>query len=57
MPSLLDDKTLSRMFETFRIMDVTVCKQDKEISDVKNVNFLYLLSFPQTLENWPLDLK
>ena len=24
---------------TFWIMDVTVCKKDKEISDVKNVNF------------------
>ena len=42
---------------TFWIMDVTVCEKDKEISDVKNVNYLYLLSFPQTLENWPLVLK
>ena len=33
---------------TFWIMDVTVCKKDKEISDVKNVNSLYLLSFLQT---------
>ena len=39
---------------TFWIFDVTVCKKDKEISDVKNVNSLYRLSFPQTLENWPL---
>ena len=42
---------------TFQNMDVTVCKKDKEISDVKNVNSLYLLSFPQTLENGPLVLK
>ena len=42
---------------TFRIMNFTVCKKDKEISDVKNVNSLYLLYFPQTSENWPLVLK
>ena len=30
---------------TFQNMDVTVCKKDKEISDVKNVNSLYILSF------------
>ena len=35
----------------------TVCNKDKEISDVKNVNSLYLLSLPQTLENWPLVLN
>ena len=33
-------------------MDVTVCEKDKEISDS-----LFLLSFPQILENWPLVLK
>ena len=42
---------------TFWIMDVTEGKTDKEISDVKNVNSLHLLSFPQTLQNWPLVLK
>ena len=42
---------------TFQIMDVTVCEKDKEISDVQNINSLFLLSFPQTLENWPLVLK
>ena len=46
-----------KMDVIFRIMDVTMCKKDKEISDVKNVNSLYLLFFPQTLENWPLVLK
>ena len=40
---------------TFWIMDVTEGKKDKEISDVKNLNSLYLLSFPQTLENWSID--
>ena len=42
---------------TFHIMDVTVCEKDKEISDVKKINSLFLLSFPQILENWPLVLK
>ena len=42
---------------TFHIMDVTVCEKDKEISDVKKINSLFLLSFPQILENWPLILK
>ena len=42
---------------TFHIMDVTVCEKDKEISDVKKMNSLFLLSFPQILENWPLVLK
>ena len=37
------------------VMDVTEGKKDKEISDVKNLNSLYLLSFPQTLENWSID--
>ena len=40
---------------TFQIMDVAVCEKDKEISDVKNINPLFLLSFPQALENWPLS--
>ena len=42
---------------TFQIMEVTVCEKDQEISDVKKVNSLFLLSFPQILENWPLVLK
>ena len=41
----------------FLIMDITVCEKDKEISDVKYINYLLLLSFPQTLENCPLVLK
>ena len=28
-------------FVTFRIMDVIVCKKDKEISDVKNVPYFF----------------
>ena len=54
VPSLLDDKTLSWMLHSG---SWTVCNKDKEISDVKNVNSLYLLSLPQTLENWPLVLN
>ena len=41
----------------FLIMDITVCEKDKEISDVKYINYLFLLSFPQTLENCPLVFK
>ena len=49
VPSLLDGKTLSWMLHFGSwTLSVTVSNKDKEISDVKNVNSLYLLSFLQT---------
>ena len=54
--SLFHGKTLLWMLHFGSwTLSVTVCNKDKEISDVKNLNSLYLLSFPQTLENWSID--
>ena len=47
----------SVMDVTFQIMDVTVCKKHEEISDVKNVNSLYLLSFPKHITQLAISFE